>query len=97
MPPLIPLRPQFLSLAFTPSGSSPLSPLRALPLSSSESQTNLDDSTMTRVPQAATEPSIQRPPSPQGANVRILRHNDSGVRIPTEDGVVELPPSYTRE
>jgi hypothetical protein len=60
-------------------------------------QTNLDG-TRTRVPQATTEPSIQRSPSPQGANARFLRHEDSGVRIPSaEDDVVELPPFYTPE
>ena len=93
---LTPLRPQFSSPAFTPSGSSPL---QALPLTVSEFQTNHDDSTRTRVPQAATEPSMQRSPSPQGANVRFLRHDDSGVRIPAEleDDVVELPPFYTPE
>ena len=92
IPPLTPLRPQFLSPAFTPSGSSPL---RALPLTGS--QTNPDDSTRTRVPQDATEPSMQRSPSPQGPNVRFLQHDDSGVRIPAEDEVqgVELPPVYS--
>ena len=92
--PLNPFRPQFLSPAFTPSVSSPL---RALPLTLSGSQTNHYDSTRTRVPQGATEPSMQRSPSPQG--VRFLQHDDSGVRIHAEDGVqvVELPPVYSTE
>ena len=58
IPPLTPLRPQFSSPGFTSSGSSPL---RALPFTGSESQTNLDASTRTRaawVPQDATEPII---------------------------------------
>ena len=75
------------------------SPLRALPLTKSEPQINLDDSTRTRVPQDAMEPSMQRSPSPPGANDRFLRHDDSGVRIPDEDEVqvVELPPVYSPE
>ena len=96
--PLTPSRPQFSSPAFTPSVSSPL---RALPLTLSESQTSHDDSTRTRFPQAATESSMRRSPSrsPQGVNVRLLQHDDSGVRIPAEDEVqvVELPPVYSPE
>jgi hypothetical protein len=98
IPPSTPLRPQFSSPAFTPSVSSPL---RTLPLTGSESQTNPDDGTRTRVPPDATVPSVQRSPSPQGANVtvRFLQHDDSGVRIPAEDEVqvVELPPVYSPE
>jgi hypothetical protein len=94
IPPLTPLRPQFSSPASTPSDSSPL------PLTGSQT-TNLDNSARTRVqvPQAEMEPSMQRSPSPQGANVtgRILRHDDSGVRIPAENEVLELPPFYTPE
>jgi hypothetical protein len=78
-PSLTRLQRRFSSPAFTPSGSS-LPPLTA-------SQITFDDSTMTRVPQDATEPSI-----------RFLQHNDSGVRIPAEDEevqVVELPPVYS--
>jgi hypothetical protein len=85
IPPLTPLR--FSSSAFISSSSSPLPLTRA--------QTNLDG-TRTRVPQAATEPSMQRSPSPQGANVRFLQLEDSSIRIPpAEDVVVELPPFYT--
>ena len=85
------LEPQFSSPSFTPSGSSPL------PLTGSQT-TNLDNTrTRVQVPQAETEPSMQRSPSPQRANVRILRHDDSGVRIPAEDDVLELPPFYTPE
>ena len=98
IPPLTPLRPQFLSPAFTPSGSSPL---RALPSTRSEPQTHLDASTRTRVPQDATEPSMQRSPSLlQGLHVGFLvQHDDNGVRIPAEDEVqvVELPPVYSPE
>jgi hypothetical protein len=99
IPTLTPLRRQFSSpaLQFPPSGSSPL---RALPLTGFESQTNLDDCTRTRVPQAATEPSI-RSPSLQEPNVRFLQHDDSGVRMPAasedEVQVVELPPVYSPE
>ena len=92
---LNPFRPQFLvSPVFTPSVSSPL---RALPLTLSESQTNHYDSTRTRVPQGA---SMQRSLSPQRVNFRFLQHDDSGVRIHAEDGVqvvVELPPVYSTE
>ena len=85
--PLAPLRPHFSSTAF-------ISPSSSLPLSGS--QTNFDD-TRTGVPQTATEPSTQRSesPSPREANARFLLHEDSGVRIPSEDDVFELPPLYT--
>ena len=92
IPPLAPLvlPPQFSSPAFN--FIPPLSPLRHTGW-----QTNFD-STMTRIPQAATEPSVRRSPPPRGPNARTLRHEDSGVRIPpaaTEDDVVELPPFYS--
>ena len=98
IPPLTPLRRQFSSPGFTSSSSSS-SPLRALPFTGSESQTNPDANTRTRVPHDAMEPSMQRSPSPQGPNVRFLQHDDSGVRIPAEDEVqvVELPPVYSPE
>ena len=86
---LAPLRPHFSSTAFTSLSSS-------LPLSGS--QTNFE-STRTEVPQSATELSTQRSesPSPREANARFLMHEDSGVRIPSEDrdDVFELPPLYT--
>ena len=87
--PLAPLRPHLPSTAFTSLSSS-------LPLSGS--QTNFE-STRTEVPQSATELSTQRSesPSPREANARFLLHEDSGVRIPSEDrdDVFELPPLYT--
>ena len=87
IPLLTPLRAQFSSPASNSPSSSSLHLVG--------SQTNLDG-TKTRVLQAATEPSIQRSPSPEGANDRILLHEDSGVRIPpAEGGVLELPPTYT--
>ena len=93
IPPLIPLRPPFSSPAFISPSSS------RLPLTTGL-QNNLDGSTTrrinSRVPQTTTEPSMQRSPSPQGANARFLRHEDSGVRMPPdEDDVIELPPLYT--
>ena len=84
IPRLTPLRPQFSPTAFIPPSSS-------LPLTGSH--TNFDG-TRTRNPQAATEPLAQQSPSPEGANTRLLRHDDSGVRI-AEDNVLELPPFYT--
>ena len=63
-PPLTPLRPQFSPALISPSSSCLLT----------GSQTSLD-----YVPQATTEPSMQRSPSPRG----YLRHEDSGVRIST--------------
>ena len=89
VPPLTPFQPQILSPAFISTSSS------RLPLTGS--QTNLDG-TKTNAPLAATEPSMQRSPSPPGANARYVRHEDSGARIPpTEDELVELPPFYTPE
>ena len=94
IPPLTPLalpagQPRFSSLASIPPSSSPLL--------LTGSRTSLDG-IRTTVPQAATEPMIQQSPSPQGANVRFVRHEDSGVRVSlanVEDDVVELPPLYT--
>ena len=92
IPPLTPLRPpQFSSPAFiSPSSESPHLPL---------TQANLDGARpRARVPQATTEPSIQRPPSPQRNNATFLWHEDSGVRIPSAgDNVVEFPPLYSPE
>ena len=86
-PPLTPLPPQISSTAFIPPSSS------RLPLTGSQAN---HDGTRTLVPQAATEPSRQRSPSPQGANAGYLRHEDSSGHIsPAEDDVVELPPFYT--
>ena len=85
--PLTPLRPQF-SLA-SPAVISPSSSR----LPPTGSQTNFDGM-RTRVSQAAMDPSVQQSLSP-GANARFLQHDDSGVRIPSEDDVVELPPFYT--
>ena len=56
------------------------------------------DGTMTKAREAPTESSVQQPPSPQlgGSNARVLRHEDSGVRMPRpESDVLELPPFYT--
>ena len=89
IPPLTPLRRQSSSSAFIASSSSPL------PLTTTAQI--YPDSTRTRVPQVAMamELSMQRSSSSQGANVRFLRHDDSGVRIPPAEEVVELPPFYT--
>ena len=100
MPPLISLRPPFPSPAFISPSSSRLPGLLTTGL-----QNNLDGSTTRRTnssfPQTTTEPSMQRSPSPQGANARFLRHEDSGVRMPPPDedpdDVIELPPLYTPE
>ena len=86
IPPLTPLRPQFPSPV--PS-SSPIPP--------AGSQANFDG-TRTIVPQAGTEPLIQRSLSLRGANARFLQYEDSGVRISSSDDdvqVLELPPFYT--
>ena len=89
IPPSTPLQRQFSSPKVVRlSPSSPHLPLIG-------SQTNHDAATI-RVPVATTEPSIQRSTSPQGATGRFIRHEDSGVRIPSdEEDVVELPPLYT--
>ena len=62
------------------------------------SQTNLLDS---KAREAATEPLMQQSSPRLGgthhdvANARVLRHEDSGVRMPPPGGDVELPPFYT--
>ena len=77
--------------AFTSTPQAP--PSSCLPPTSPQS--NLDG-TRTIVPQAETEPLMQRSPSPRGANAVFLLHEDSGVRMPPpENEVVELPPFYT--
>ena len=90
IPPSTRLRPQFSTTMFIPPSSS------SSPPPHTGSQTNFYGM-RTRAPQPATEPSTHRSPSPRGANARFLLHEDSGVRIvsSTEDGVLELPPSYT--
>ena len=89
--PLTTLQSHFSPPAFIPPSQAPSS--SRLPPTSPQS--NLDG-TKTRVPQAETEPLMQRSPSPRGANAGFLLHEDSGVRMPpSEDNVVELPPSYT--
>lgn len=87
-PPLTSLQPESSSTTF----SSPPSP--SFPLTGS--QTNFDVGTRSRISQPGKEPSMQRSPSPRGANARFLLHEDSGVRMPPAvNDVVELPPSYT--
>ena len=88
--PLTPLRQQFSSPAFISPSSSPPPP--------AGSQAN-SDVTMTTVPQARTESLMQQSLSLQGANPRLLRHEDSGIRMPpsSEDDVLKLPPFYTPE
>ena len=94
MPPSTRLRPQFSSplAAFVcPTESSES---HRLPLTGSQTTSNIDGA-RPGVPQA-TEPSIQRSPSPQRDNARFVWHEDSGVRISSaEDNVVEFPPLYT--
>ena len=68
-PTLTPLRPQFSPVLISPSS-------RLL----TGSQNSLD---YVPLAQATTGPSMQRSPSPRGANTRYLRHEDSGVRIST--------------
>jgi hypothetical protein len=93
--PLTPLRPRFKfsSPESIPSSSS------LLTLTGSQTNLNGTSTTQVRVTQTATEPSRQRLPSARGANnARVLRHEDSGVRIPpAEDDFIELPPFYTPE
>ena len=87
--PLTPLRPQLSSPTF-------ISPSSRLHLVGS--QTNIIDGTMTKARESATEPLMQRSPSPRlaGGNARFLRHEDSGVRMPPpEEDLIELPPFYT--
>ena len=84
---------KFSPVIISPSSESPR--LSLTPSGSQDSQSNLDGARPS-VPQATTEPSTQQSPSPQRANARFLRHEDSGVRMPPdEDDVIELPPLYT--
>jgi hypothetical protein len=90
LPPLTPLRRQFSPPALiTPSTSR---------LHLVGSQTNLLDG---KAREAATEPLMQQSSPRLGgtnhdvASSRVLRHEDSGVRMPPPGGDVELPPFYT--
>ena len=89
LPPLAPLRRQLSSTALISPSSSRLH--------LAGSRTNLIDGMMTKSQEAATEPLTQQsPPRLGGGNARVLRHEDSGVRMPPpEEDVIELPPFYT--
>ena len=87
---MVPLRRQISSSALIPPSSSRLHLVG--------SQTNLIDGTMTKAREAATEPLTQQSTFSRqgGGNTRVLRHEDSGVRMPPpEEDVIELPPFYT--
>jgi len=80
-------------------GMSPWTPSRNHSASASPPSSGLPlamaqtDGATTKAREAET---AQRSASPQDGDVRFLRHEDSGVRIPpTRDSLVELPPMYT--